>query len=246
MYVRLGFAVAAHLDPEILIVDEVLAVGDAEFQKKCLGKMSGLAGEGRTVLFVSHNMGSIKQLCEQGILLSDGKIHYQGEINECVDKYLNMNLQDASTILAHQTYHHEDFLLNQILVNDQENDFVPFSQKQDSLIITVKGTAKSALPIDLELKIKDILGTPLAFYSYGHLKGVVRQVEPGEFDLTWKVKLPKNMLRGDYLLDIDITNPNKKRWASLPNAVRLSVEGIKTDDGRFIEYRSGAGWLILD
>jgi lipopolysaccharide transport system ATP-binding protein len=68
MFVRLAFAVAAHLDPEILIVDEVLAVGDTEFQKKCLGKMSDVAGEGRTVLFVSHNMASVKSLCQNGSL----------------------------------------------------------------------------------------------------------------------------------------------------------------------------------
>ena len=69
MYVRLAFAVAAHLDPEILVVDEVLAVGDVEFQKKCLGKMGDVAGEGRTVLFVSHNMGAIRSLCERTILM---------------------------------------------------------------------------------------------------------------------------------------------------------------------------------
>ena len=74
MYVRLAFAVAAHLEAETLIVDEVLAVGDAEFQKKCLGKMGDISkGEGRTVLFVSHNMGSIRQLCGKGILLSNGR-----------------------------------------------------------------------------------------------------------------------------------------------------------------------------
>ena len=74
MYVRLAFAVAAHLEPEILVVDEVLAVGDAQFQKKCLGKMSEVVEEGRTVLFVSHNMGIIRSLCSQTILLVDGQI----------------------------------------------------------------------------------------------------------------------------------------------------------------------------
>ena len=69
MYVRLAFAVAAHLEPEILLVDEVLAVGDAEFQNKCLGKMSDIAGEGRTVLFVSHNMPAVRTLCKRAILL---------------------------------------------------------------------------------------------------------------------------------------------------------------------------------
>ena len=74
MYVRLAFAVAAHLEPEILIIDEVLAVGDAEFQKKCLGKMQDVAGHGRTVLFVSHNMGAIERLCDNVVVLSQGRV----------------------------------------------------------------------------------------------------------------------------------------------------------------------------
>ena len=87
MYVRLAFAVAAHLEPEILLVDEVLAVGDAQFQKKCLGKMGEVAKEGRTVLFVSHNMGAIRQLCNRGIYLKDGIAHKIGEIGSILDSY---------------------------------------------------------------------------------------------------------------------------------------------------------------
>src|SRR5688572_24323628 len=78
MYVRLAFAVAAHLNPEILIVDEVLAVGDAAFQRKCLGKMKDVAGGGRTVLFVSHNLGAIQQLCDRTIWLRDGRLVMDG------------------------------------------------------------------------------------------------------------------------------------------------------------------------
>ncbi len=89
MTVRLGFAVAAHLDPEILVVDEVLAVGDAEFQKKAIGKMQDVSkGEGRTVLFVSHNMASVKSLCKSGLLLENGVVKYIGGINDTVDYYI--------------------------------------------------------------------------------------------------------------------------------------------------------------
>jgi lipopolysaccharide transport system ATP-binding protein len=88
MYVRLAFAVAAHLEPEILIVDEVLAVGDAAFQKKCLGRMKEVAGEGRTVLFVSHNMDAVQRLCNRGILLNKGKLVLEGDINAVTNKYL--------------------------------------------------------------------------------------------------------------------------------------------------------------
>jgi lipopolysaccharide transport system ATP-binding protein len=89
MYVRLAFAVAAHLDPEILVVDEVLAVGDAEFQKKCLGKMGDLSkGEGRTVLFVSHNMAAVRKLCNKSILLESGSKTLEGDTNIVIDNYL--------------------------------------------------------------------------------------------------------------------------------------------------------------
>ncbi len=89
MYVRLAFAVAAHLEPEILIVDEVLAVGDAQFQKKCLGKMQEVAKGGRTVLFVSHNMGTVTSLCTRAIWMASGKVHRTGPVRELVNDYLS-------------------------------------------------------------------------------------------------------------------------------------------------------------
>jgi lipopolysaccharide transport system ATP-binding protein len=96
MTVRLGFAVAAFLDPEILVVDEVLAVGDAEFQKKAIGKMQDVShGEGRTVLFVSHNMASIKQLCNRCITLTNGTIGFDGNVSEAVERYLTENISIA-------------------------------------------------------------------------------------------------------------------------------------------------------
>lgn len=88
MYVRLAFAVAAHLEPEILIVDEVLAVGDSSFQKKCLGKMKEVGQEGRTVLFVSHNMGTISRLCPRAILLNQGKVISDGQVHHVIKTYL--------------------------------------------------------------------------------------------------------------------------------------------------------------
>ena len=89
MYVRLAFAVAAHLESEILIVDEVLAVGDAEFRKKCMGKMSEVSKTGRTILFVSHDMSAISTLCTKGILLSNGKIVFEGSVEQLVSKYMS-------------------------------------------------------------------------------------------------------------------------------------------------------------
>ena len=96
MYVRLAFAVAAHLNPEILIVDEVLAVGDAEFQKKCLGKMGDVASEGRTVLFVSHNMAAIQQLCPQSLQLRKGSIAAIGPSLQVINSYINESAESSN------------------------------------------------------------------------------------------------------------------------------------------------------
>lgn len=96
MGVRLAFAIGAHLRPEILLVDEVLAVGDVEFQKKCLGKMGDVAKTGRTVLFVSHNMAALAAVCETALLLDSGKLMYRGSIHEAIDKYLE-NMQSSNT-----------------------------------------------------------------------------------------------------------------------------------------------------
>ncbi|HTB83407.1 MAG TPA: ABC transporter ATP-binding protein [Candidatus Sulfotelmatobacter sp.] len=99
MYVRLAFAVAAHLEPEILIVDEVLAVGDASFQKKCLGKMQDVSKGGRTVLFVSHNMGAISSLCKTGYWLQSGKLVKSGPARQIVDEYLTNNSETLKTVV---------------------------------------------------------------------------------------------------------------------------------------------------
>ena len=103
MTVRLAFAVAAHLDPEILIIDEVLAVGDAEFQRRCLGKMQDVADSGRTVLFVSHNLGAVQSLCNRAILLKGGKVQADGEPHEVVRQYLHAAAEQRDSALADRT-----------------------------------------------------------------------------------------------------------------------------------------------
>jgi lipopolysaccharide transport system ATP-binding protein len=97
MYVRLAFAVAAHLEPEVLLVDEVLAVGDVAFQKKCLGKMSQVSRQGRTIVFVSHNMTAVKTLCTRAVLIEGGRLVADGDVDMVVDRYLTGGLDNART-----------------------------------------------------------------------------------------------------------------------------------------------------
>jgi lipopolysaccharide transport system ATP-binding protein len=138
MYVRLAFAVAAHLEPEILVVDEVLAVGDAEFQKKCLGKMGDVAREGRTVLFVSHNMGAISQLCKTAILLESGFVKEFDQSSKVIGHYLTFSKENPASIDLNKYPFHQGnqkvkFEWGQVL-NSEENVCENFSIGDDILV----------------------------------------------------------------------------------------------------------------
>ena len=144
MYVRLAFAVAAHLEPEILIVDEVLAVGDAQFQKKCLGKMENVAKEGRTVLFVSHNMAAVQRLCHRAIYLSEGGMAMDGASRKVIESYI---------------YTKSDQKDNEQLPSKREYD--PTSAPGDEFVrlrrvcfISSDGSSKSSFHMDEELSIE--------------------------------------------------------------------------------------------
>ena len=125
MYVRLAFAVAAHLESEILIVDEVLAVGDAEFQKKCLGKMGEVSkGEGRTVLFVSHNMGMVSQLCRNAILLNKGTIDYIGPVSSVINKYLKIQSTTNEFLYIPELNVAKSNFIESIKIKNNDNQYV--------------------------------------------------------------------------------------------------------------------------
>jgi lipopolysaccharide transport system ATP-binding protein len=144
MYVRLAFAVAAHLEPEILIVDEVLAVGDARFQKKCIGKMGEVAGEGRTVLFVSHNMNAVKNLCGKVILLEAGNLVYEGDTHKGIAQYVNEDRIETTTL--------DEAYLNSIMTGLilERNPTVRF---QRITISDMSGNERATFRSDEEIKI---------------------------------------------------------------------------------------------
>ncbi len=170
MYVRLAFAVAAHLEPEILIVDEVLAVGDAQFQKKCLGKMGEVSREGRTVLLVSHQMGVISQLCHRSIILDNGTISFVGETPRAIERYLDQSAgnmagftassgssKDISLVRAQilsldgapsQRFSHRDEII--IEVTCQINQWIPSSELR---IVVREKTGRTVFTSDAELDV---------------------------------------------------------------------------------------------
>lgn len=122
MYVRLAFAVAAHLEPEILIIDEVLAVGDADFQKKCLGKMKDVASQGRTVLFVSHNMEAIKNLTKKALLIQDGRLAMYDSTPKIIEKYISPDNQDNIQIEFSNKTSNKDIFLKSLRIQTSESN----------------------------------------------------------------------------------------------------------------------------
>ena len=147
MYVRLAFAVAAHLEPDILLVDEVLAVGDVQFQNKCLGKMEDVAGLGRTVLFVSHNLAAVQRLCSRAILLESHRIKHVGTVESAISQYLadNKSLADAAPLIGTLNDHLE---ITSMRINEQESPHVlaikPKSEILIRLFIRVDQTIRQA------------------------------------------------------------------------------------------------------
>ena len=132
MYVRLAFAVAAHLDPEILIVDEVLAVGDAAFQRKCLGKMSSFAESGRTVLFVSHNLEAVRTLCDRVVWMQDGQVQEDGPVEGVVENFFNALSNSSQFSSQNEQY---GFTVQRVLLKDADgNASAQFSPGDDMIV----------------------------------------------------------------------------------------------------------------
>lgn len=144
MYVRLAFAVASHLEPEILVVDEVLAVGDVEFQKKCLGKMGEVSKEGRTILFVSHNMNAIEQLCNQAVLMNNGiLIQKNSNVREVIHDYLaysDSDIKQSEWINTKNKYNDPHFKLVSFSVNDKKGKVLTLAVRNDEdICIVIEG-----------------------------------------------------------------------------------------------------------
>lgn len=144
MYVRLAFAVAAHLEPEILIVDEVLSVGDAAFQRKCLGKMGDVANSGRTVLFVSHNMAAVTQLCTRALLLEDGSVALDGKPHEVVADYLARGIENQAEWVNPQPESDSQVEVLAVRVRDFRDELQPVVNFKDPFQIEIEYEVRDA------------------------------------------------------------------------------------------------------
>jgi ABC-type polysaccharide/polyol phosphate transport system ATPase subunit len=214
MQVRLAFAVAAHLEPEILLVDEVLAVGDAEFQKKCLGKMSDVARSGRTVLFVSHNMAAIRRLCGRAILLEHGALREFGDASTVIDAYLSRTPQTEWRDKAHMPDVKNGISILS-LASRRENDDLHL------LIEFTNHTSKPKIGIGINVRGQD--GTLLSSLKPYKTRLVVpgsRTRFAGSIILSGFFKL---MTAGPYTFDLWFADPGIEQIRRVERALSVEV-----------------------
>lgn len=219
MYVRLAFAVAAHLEPEILVVDEVLAVGDAAFQKKCLGKMGEVARTGRTVLFVSHNMAAVRALCTRAILLQSGEIVADGDTEAIVEQYMSQSLSAADQPHEKLPLHHAKYGLSLQSVDlelHQDHDDLSMSLE---IVIEVKETMKN---VGVGVEITSLGGARVCFLGPAVTNFTV------ELSGRHRCKISCNHLQqylssGDYILDVWLAKPKSEYLLRLEGAAVLSI-----------------------
>jgi lipopolysaccharide transport system ATP-binding protein len=240
MYLRLAFAVAAHLDPEILLVDEVLAVGDAAFQRKCIGRIGEVAQAGRTVLFVSHNMGAVRSLCEKGLVLDGGTVSYFGPISKSIEAYYKQTAAAAERDVSKGEPTQTGF--SSIKIPGTEGTI---EQGQDFEVHTTLQIAAEVIGFTLLCLLEDsnqrgvfhlrVDSTDLKSAGGGQWKGnyAVRLkipglwLEPGIYSLYFKVLFQGSMARARYVSDyysLDVNGTTSNSNALLAPKADWSVQ----------------------
>ena len=214
MKVRLAFAVAAHLDPEILIIDEVLAVGDLAFQQKCLGKMDTISTSGRTILFVSHNMGPVEGLCTRAMMLDQGRVVFNGNVDEAIRRYRADMLEDHSDIDLEQRTDREgigNFRFTKVVLNRGEPILVDRPLRIDLHYYAERAINNIHVALKFSRNYREVIMT-----VDSKIQGAMLNVEKGEGVLT--IQLPKVLLMpNSYVVDL---------WAGITGSVQDCIFNV--------------------
>jgi lipopolysaccharide transport system ATP-binding protein len=229
MYVRLAFAVAAHLEPEILIVDEVLAVGDAEFQKKCLGKMKDVSGQGRTVLFVSHNMASMNQLCNRGIMLQNGTVLAEGTMSEITPLYLNNSFGNslASEIVFEENS--KPFQVKKVAIKDNVGNKIdrPLTTNEDFFIEIDYKFREEIKKCNLTIIFQNASGEIVWFLDRTDFYKEFFVADVGEYKA--KIRIQNPLLKpGQYLLTIGLSDAQGQMDDHKHSVLKFEIENISS------------------
>lgn len=248
MIVRLGFSVAAFLDPEILVVDEVLTVGDADFQAKAMQKMQELShAKGRTVFFVSHNLEAVKALCLRGIVLENGLMKFDGPVNDAVACYRNVHkIEETQTLCQGLSWIVPYMTINNIVLNGTTFAQSIIESNQETLDLLIEGTTSQSLPaLDVRLEFRNPQGVILASLAEGHYRNLTHAFQPGSFRIHKQILLPKYLAAGDYSIDIVLHQPNVCLYMQALSCATIHVEGSRDALGdALISNRDGFFGLI--
>ena len=233
MTVRLGFAVAAFMEPEILVVDEVLAVGDAEFQKKAIGKMQDVSkGDGRTVLFVSHNMASIQRLCSKGVLLENGMIKYQGTASDTVHRYLESNTTQSR--FEGIDGDPEILYLEKADIISKDGT-VLYCNRSIEIVFTIN-VLRNIPSLVIGFNLYSQFDYPLARADYNDHDGRTT-LEPGRYELKFKIP-PYTLAAGNYRIVFDLAEKRLRRFTTEKSNLFISVEQSKDGFGNTFSENS--------
>ena len=208
MYLRLAFAVAAHLEPDIVIVDEVLAVGDEDFRQKCLGRMSRFGREGRTVLFVSHDLGAITQLCQRAVWLDRGSIRTEGRAGEVVDRYLRSTVDRTPHVeLAPEL--EKVVQVRSVTVTDESGAVLETARRNEPFSIRVRFVLREKIHgLDIEIYLLNGKGVQVLSESWSDTGSVVYpQNAPEEFEAS--LTIPPILAADDYIVGVCMETPNE-------------------------------------
>jgi lipopolysaccharide transport system ATP-binding protein len=246
MHLRLAFAVAAHLEPEILLVDEVLAVGDAAFQRKCLGKMGDVAHQGRTVLFVSHNMSAISRLTEETIVLEGGQVVFRGPTAAAVDRYLSSGMLQAGEL----RWDLDDSRVKAAA------PFVPIGLRVLDTAGQVSSQISAAGSFEVEFEYsldQDISGLRIGLYLYSNRgEPVLTSFDLDDRDrfeqhearsagnYISRCRFPANLLNeGRFILGVNASSFGIRSYFTDETALNLTVDGTSALGSQWPEHRRG-------
>lgn len=246
MYVRLAFAVAAHLEAEILLVDEVLAVGDAEFQTKCLGKMQDVAHSGRTVVFVSHNEASIRELCSSALLLRDGQVSFAGEPEAAFREYRAQRNEAVNSFDDTQRIRSSPDLgiIDAFLTLDGRRTSEIPSGRKPVLTYVVEVTHRTRFAPELLVRNKESI--PIMYAPADPLHGLYANLEPGTHSLRYELSLPQ-LAAGRYALDLMLGQPNVPCFDYIEEALVFDVlPGSHLGAGCLLVQRLRQGCVFIE
>tara|TARA_B100000963_G_C22627035_1_gene672886 strand:- start:935 stop:2203 length:1269 start_codon:yes stop_codon:yes gene_type:complete len=250
MTVRLAFSVAAHLEPDILIVDEVLAVGDIEFQEKCLGKMKEVSGQGRTIIFVSHDMGAIKTLCNRCIVLNKGEIHFEGNTSDAINEYVklntNKNINDGSIDPKYFMFYNGKLDFNKISLYNHNNETKKNFNYHEKFNIKIDFKVNeeiSDLIITLTLKSRE--GSSI-FYgtTIDHDPQNLFNLKIGNYSIVIENK--NILIPGDFYISINATNKNGVSYCLVENAIDFKINRVGTSNLNSYKWVNSNGYAVLN